>query len=144
LDTTGGGGVVCACHGCIRPLGFGDLQRGERCNMDYIVFSAVNQGANSVKDLDISYDVACVWIKKLQQRIPLLPPGLREFAMACTVRPLIPKFHLPGHMKECQAKFSWHLLSFLGVCDGEEIERFWAAHNDAGRCTKEMAPSVGF
>ncbi|KIJ31208.1 hypothetical protein M422DRAFT_186299 [Sphaerobolus stellatus SS14] len=139
LDTTGVAGCVCPRHGFIRPKGIGDLQRGERFkNMDYVLFSSLSN--TKASNVDVSYDISCVWIKNLKSRIEKLPEPLRESAQSYTIRPLIPKFHLAAHVISCQSPFSWHLLPGCAEADGEEIERVWSVHNDVGRCTKEMAP----
>ncbi|GBE80334.1 hypothetical protein SCP_0300490 [Sparassis crispa] len=58
LRSTGVGSVSCSRHELFRPMGLGDLQKGERyCNMDYIFISSVK--SVEVKRLIVSYDIAC-------------------------------------------------------------------------------------
>ncbi|KAF7327632.1 CxC2 domain-containing protein [Mycena kentingensis (nom. inval.)] len=64
LRVSGVGGCVCARHGLVRPLGIGDLQKGERyANMDWILLSAMN--GTEVKRVVLSYDIACQWKQRL-------------------------------------------------------------------------------
>ncbi|KAF7325927.1 CxC2 domain-containing protein [Mycena kentingensis (nom. inval.)] len=86
LRVSGVGGCVCARHGLVRPLGLGDLQKGERyANMDWILLSAVN--GSEVQRLVLSYDIACQWKQRLAARAMALVgqeeervKGLRELA----------------------------------------------------------------
>ncbi|KAF7324858.1 CxC2 domain-containing protein [Mycena kentingensis (nom. inval.)] len=71
LRVSGVGGCVCARHGVVRPLGLGDLQKGERyANMDWILLSAV--GGTRVMRLVLSYDIACQWKQRLAIRAKAL------------------------------------------------------------------------
>ncbi|KAF7317928.1 CxC2 domain-containing protein [Mycena kentingensis (nom. inval.)] len=77
LRVSGVGGCVCAHHGLVRPLGIGDLQKGERyANMDWILHSAVN--ASGVKQMLLSYDIACQWKQRLLLRGAALLAGEEE------------------------------------------------------------------
>ncbi|KAG1886230.1 hypothetical protein F4604DRAFT_1514077, partial [Suillus subluteus] len=54
----------CARHDMKLTNGVGDLQKGEKyINMDYLVFSALL--AFTVTMINILYDIACQWHKKL-------------------------------------------------------------------------------
>ncbi|KAG0693373.1 hypothetical protein DFH29DRAFT_985500 [Suillus ampliporus] len=72
LATTGLGTVDCARHNMKLPNAVGDLQKGERyINMDYLFFSALH---HTVLDtLNVSYDIACQWHKKLWHRMSAFP-----------------------------------------------------------------------
>ncbi|KAF7304805.1 CxC2 domain-containing protein [Mycena kentingensis (nom. inval.)] len=71
LRVSGVGGCVCARHGYVRPLGLGDLQKGERyANMDFIFMCAVD--GSEVQRIVISYDIACQWQKRLRERVALI------------------------------------------------------------------------
>ncbi|KAG2134928.1 uncharacterized protein EDB93DRAFT_1242627 [Suillus bovinus] len=64
LATTGVGTVDCARHDMKLANGVGDLQKGKKyINMDYLVFSALL--AFTVTMINILYDIACQWHKKL-------------------------------------------------------------------------------
>ena len=154
LRVTGVGASVCARQGCIRPLGLGDLQKGERyalfnsvnslfhrplpssyCNMDYVIFSSIK--SCGLRGVLISYDIYCQWMKKLWSRHSSLPPAIQA-APTIKFEGVIPKFHLPSHKLGCQTKFSLNLRPGAGRTDGEGIERDWANINPAATSTKEM------
>lgn len=53
---------------------------------------------------------------------------------------LVPKFHLPAHIEECNISFSFNLTRGVGRTDGEAPERGWANINPIAQSTKEMGP----
>ncbi|KIY60993.1 hypothetical protein CYLTODRAFT_495439, partial [Cylindrobasidium torrendii FP15055 ss-10] len=137
LRSTGLGMVACARHEIIRPLGVGDLQKGERyCNMDYVAMSAA-QGVNLERFY--SYDVACQWCIHLMDRIQDLPPDMRP-PEGVKLSFGVPKCHAKGHLLLCQCCFSMHVQVGVGEIDCEGIERCWAGINHSAPSTKEMLP----
>jgi hypothetical protein len=104
--------------------------------MDYIVFSALRDF--KLRELGLSYDIACQWGQKLPQRLKHLPPDLQLDVNQVSIRYLIPKFHLPCHKLECQSSFSFNFRPGVGRTDGEGIERDWSIMNVAANSTKEM------
>ncbi|KAJ7068945.1 hypothetical protein B0H15DRAFT_738439, partial [Mycena belliarum] len=139
LRVLGVGGCLCARHGVVRPLGLGDLQKGERyANMDYIFLSAM--AGVAVLLLAVSYDIACQWkvhlrerAKKIEATTPITT-SLNEFEIQFA----LPVWHAVAHEVTCQTQ---NLLSFavgVGRTDGEGIERTWAVLNPIGFATKEM------
>ncbi|KAJ7807053.1 hypothetical protein B0H13DRAFT_2386681 [Mycena leptocephala] len=137
LRVSGVGGCVCARHECVRPNGFGDLQKGERyANMDYIVMSAL--AGFDLKELTISYDIACQWRKNLLARICKLPADMQldfeEFLFECG----LPVWHASSHEGECAAKNSLSFVPGVGKSDGEGIERLWSELNAFAFHTKTM------
>ncbi|KAG2094383.1 uncharacterized protein F5147DRAFT_747814 [Suillus discolor] len=120
LAATGVGTIDCARHDMKLPNGVGDLQKGEKyLNMDYIVFSALTRFPH-LTNVNLSYDIACQWHKKLQGRIPGLPirlqPGeqrdpLLEISSTSAKKMFnffVPKFHLAAHIEACQTAFSFN------------------------------------
>lgn len=103
--------------------------------MDYFVLSSLNQ--NPPKRVVISYDIACQWSRNLNSRVAIYPPS--RFPTLDVVY-LVPKFHLPAHVPECQVRYSFNLTRHVGRTDGEAPERGWAAINAAASSTKEMGP----
>ncbi|KAI0038982.1 hypothetical protein FA95DRAFT_1585382 [Auriscalpium vulgare] len=137
LRVTGVGGAFCARHDMWRPVGLGDLQKGERyCNMDYIFFSTIKGIKNS--SLLVSYDIACQWSKNLRRRMA----DVAQWALPDFVRYAIPKFHHPAHREECQGKLSLPSEPGAGQNDGEAPERSWSNLNGAAASTKEMGPGA--
>ncbi|KAJ7617990.1 hypothetical protein FB45DRAFT_756044 [Roridomyces roridus] len=139
LRVSGVGGCVCARHGVVRPLGMGDLQKGERyANMDYILLSALT--GVCVLGLAISYDIACQWKVNLPSRAKTIAEStdidtnLEEF----DIQYALPVWHAAAHEISCQTENSLSYTEGVGRTDGEGIERTWAVLNPVGYATKEM------
>ncbi|KAF8429324.1 hypothetical protein L210DRAFT_3418879 [Boletus edulis BED1] len=140
LAATAIGTVDCARHGFKLPCGVGDLQKGEKyVNMDYLVFSALRSFA-PLQVLKVSYDIACQWHKHLWERMKRVPDMWHIDQTSKDITFLVPKFHLPAHITECQWLFSFNLVRGVGRTDGETPERAWASINPAASSTKEMGP----
>ncbi len=92
------------------------------------------------KDVVISYDIGCQWGKNLWKRINVYGSDLTLPQLASDITILVPKFHLPAHISECQEEFSFSFEPFVGETDGEAPERTWAALNPIASSTKEMGP----
>lgn len=135
--------------------GVGDLQRGERyvcvCSVaqqsqtfpryihtDYIVTSVLKD--TRIRDILISYDIACKWSINHLQRLSENHPDfdVKNYALSY----LIPKFHLPGHGASCQTDYSFNLTKGVGRTHGETIEQEWAHINLAALSTREMGPGA--
>jgi hypothetical protein len=158
LAATGIGAIDCARHEMKLANGVGDLQKGEKCvvfisnlasatdswhiyryiNMDYLVFSALL--AFAVTMVNISYDIACQWHKKLWTRMEAMPSRLHIPHHSMTIRFFVPKFHLKAHIEECQRNFSFNWTKHVGRTDGEAPERGWSNINRVASSTKEMGP----
>ncbi|KAJ7149380.1 hypothetical protein C8R43DRAFT_887926 [Mycena crocata] len=139
LRVSGVGGCVCARHGVVRPLGLGDLQKGERyANMDYVLLSALI--GVTVLCLAISYDIACQWkvnlakrAKKIAETTPITT-RLDDFEIQFA----LPVWHAVAHEVSCQTQNSLSYALGVGRTDGEGIERTWAVLNPIAYSTKEM------
>ncbi|KAF7305858.1 CxC2 domain-containing protein [Mycena chlorophos] len=139
LRVSGVGGVVCARHGLVRPLGMGDLQKGERySNMDWILLSALRDA--NVERINISYDIVCQWKVHLATRarkIRLKNPELLDLDKF-DVRFGLPVWHAGVHELLCRSENSLSVIDGVGKTDGESIERLWSTLNPVGYATKEM------
>lgn len=106
-------------------------------NMDYLFLSSLRE--NTPSSIVVSYDIACQWSRKLRDRCAIYPPN-----EITTNDPdmmfLVPKFHLPAHIAQCQIDYSFNLVPNVGRTDGEAPERGWAAANAMASSTKEMGP----
>ena len=108
--------------------------------MDYLFYkSLVN---TKIKDLVVSYDIACQWSLNLHSRLGQTDSG---FPMVnnvnnMQVRYVVPKFHLPAHVAQCRTHYSFNYTKFVGCTDGEAPERGWAEINPLASSTKEMGP----
>jgi hypothetical protein len=103
--------------------------------MDYIIFSSLQSSGH--RQILLSYDIYCQWIKKQQTRHASLPVAL-QLSPQTRLEGVIPKFHLPAHKDICHTKYSLNLRPGCGRTDGEGIERDWANINPAATSTKEM------
>ena len=156
LRATGMAAVSCARHQLFRPLGIGDLQKGERyvllifhlnvflflfcrqCNMDYIFASSIM--GIGLRSVVISYDVACQWFVNFWNRVCFLPTALRPFSLS--IRALVPKFHLQSHNEKCHSAFSFNFFRGAARTDGEGVERNWDDLNGQAPSTSEMLPGA--
>ncbi|KAG1828061.1 hypothetical protein EV424DRAFT_1471297 [Suillus variegatus] len=147
LAATGVGTVDCARsptrvlhrHNFKRPNGVGDLQKGEKyINMDYLFFSTLR--GTQLKMLNVSYDIACQWHKKLWACMKSFPQSHCLDHLTKYIRFFIPKFHLPAHVSKCQTIFSFNFTCFVGWTDGEAPERGWSNINPVASSTKTMGP----
>ncbi|KAK7027713.1 CxC2 domain-containing protein [Favolaschia claudopus] len=139
---SGIGTVDCARHNMKRPNGVGDLQKGERyINMDFLLWTSL-ANHDDVIQLFISYDIVCQWHKNIWTRLSKYGPELRQRGLKRYYVWLIPKFHLPAHIEDCNIKFSFNLTPFVGQTDGEAPERGWANINSLAPSTQEMGPGA--
>ncbi|KAG1817378.1 hypothetical protein EV424DRAFT_1472894 [Suillus variegatus] len=139
LAATGVGTIDCARHNMKRGNGVGDLQKGEKyINMDYLFFSTLRN--NSLKILNVSYDIACQWHKHIWSHMESLPQSHHLNHVSKTIRFFVPKFHLPVHVAKCQSLFSFNFTRFIGRMDGEAQERGWSNINPVASSMKNMGP----
>jgi len=108
--------------------------------MDYIFFRGLMR--NDTTSLVVSYDIACQWHKNLWTRMDTYPSSLHLATADAMVKFVVPKFHLPAHVEECQTAFSLNLEAGVGRTDGEAPERGWANTNRIAASTKEMGPGA--
>jgi hypothetical protein len=107
--------------------------------MDYCLWSSISNSPN-VNKYVISYDVACQWHKNVWSRATSLPKNIRPNKNVMDCKFLVPKFHLPAHILECQLNFSFNTTPGVGRTDAEAVERTWAEMNAIGKFTREMGP----
>ncbi|OJA11034.1 hypothetical protein AZE42_12772 [Rhizopogon vesiculosus] len=138
---------TCALHNAVNMAdtksnrGLVTTGKGERyVNMDYLFFSTLR--GISLDVLNISYDIACQWHKKLWVHMDSLPSAMHLNHPNMAITFFIPKFHLPAHIMECQTHFSWNFIPGVGWTDGEAPERGWANINPIALSTKEMGPGA--
>ena len=107
--------------------------------MDYFFLSSIRH--NPPKRLVVSYDISCMWSKKLPFRVGLYPSTLGDpFTAIEDVTYVIPKFHIAAHIRACQANYLLNFTPHVGRTDEEAPERGWAAINAVANSTKEMGP----
>lgn len=105
-------------------------------NMDFILMSSL--AGFDLKELTISYDIACQWQVNLRERIRKLPKEMQlefeTFLLQCG----LPVWHASSHEEECRNRHSLSFLPGVGKSDGEGIERLWAELNAFAFHTKNM------
>ncbi|KAG6809406.1 hypothetical protein H0H92_000378 [Tricholoma furcatifolium] len=139
LAASGAGTVDCARHDMKRPNGVGDLQLGERyINMDYIILSSLRN--TDIERVVFSYDIVCQWRVRFRERMMSYPPELHISNSIKAISFMIPKFHLPAHIEQCNLDYSFNLTKGMGRTDGEAPERGWANINPIAQSTREMGP----
>ncbi|KAK7030161.1 CxC2 domain-containing protein [Favolaschia claudopus] len=142
MAASGIGTVDCARHNMKRPNGVGDLQKGEKyINMDFMLWESL-ANYDDIVQLFISYDIVCQWHKNIWTRLSQYNPRLRQRGLKRYYVWLIPKFHLPAHIEDCNILYSFNLTPFVGQIDGEAPERGWANINSLVPSTKEMGPGA--
>jgi hypothetical protein len=89
--------------------------------------------------LTLSYDIACQWSRNLKKRISQFPVEMQlSTSLVDSIKFVIPKFHIYGHGRQCQTKFSLNYLPHSARTNGEEPERWWAHINPISMSTREM------
>ncbi|KAK6977540.1 CxC2 domain-containing protein [Favolaschia claudopus] len=142
MAASGIGTVDCARHNMKRPNGVGDLQKGEKyINMDFMLWQSL-ANYDDIVQLFISYDIVCQWHKNIWLRLSQYQPQLCQRGLKRYYVWLIPKFHLPAHIEDCNILYSFNLTPFVGRTDGEAPERGWANINSIAPSTKEMGPGA--
>ncbi|KAJ7059318.1 hypothetical protein C8F01DRAFT_1301916 [Mycena amicta] len=131
---------------------------GGYANMDWILLSAVD--GIGVKQLVLSYDIACQWKQRLAIRAATVlsreaerleelaeeegwedveqGPAIRTELGKYRLQFGLPVWHAAAHEASCQVANSLSHAVGVGRTDGEGIERTWAILNPIGFSTKEM------
>lgn len=94
-----------------------------------------------VKNILISYDIACQWFRNLDSRMKNLWPKEISPAQDLSLAPAIGKFHEPAHGQKDHEEYSFNLIPGVGKTEGEGPECIWAIHNPLAAPTKPMAPA---
>ncbi|KAJ7119198.1 hypothetical protein C8R43DRAFT_901144, partial [Mycena crocata] len=138
--SSGIGAVDCARHNMKRPQAVGDLQLGERyINMDYMFL--MSMADSPLVTFFVSYDIVCQWHINIGVRMNhYANEALTIDRVGKYMTFLIPKFHLPAHIEECNLLYSFNLTRDVGRTDGEAPERGWSNTNPLARSTREMGP----
>jgi hypothetical protein len=105
--------------------------------MDFIVLSTLMD--TKAASLTLSYDIACQWSRNLRKRVTQFPEKMQlQPSVLRTIKFVIPKFHIYGHGRQCQTRFSLNFLPYSARTNGEEPERWWAHINPISMSTREM------
>lgn len=111
--------------------------------MDYIFgMSLLVFGLAMLRTFLVSYDIACQWYKHLFARLAAFNPEIPLLKEGSESRFVVPKFHLPAHIPNCQTRFAFMFTTGAGLGDGEAPERGWAYSNPLAPSTREMGPGT--
>lgn len=119
-----------------------DLSR--HLNIDYALASTLMNDIDAgIKDVVVTYNIACQWSKNLFNRLstyPHIPPldleALDSFRFA------VPKFHLIGHGTPCQTTFNLALMDGVGMTHGESVETIWSHSTSLATWSRENGPAA--
>ena len=124
---------------CLTLLHNHKYQSSDRyINTDYIAASVLK--GLTVRNVVISYDIACKWSIHFLERMSDNHPDLDVKDLELTY--LVPKFHLPSHGTSCQTDYSFNYAKGVGRTHGETVEQGWANVNAAALSTREMGPGA--
>lgn len=108
------------------------------CCVDFVFVSGVRHF--KYRGAFVSYDIVCQWAIRLKERVKDLPFDVEIDLSTFPFVFLVPKFHLPAHVRKCQVRFSFNLQPGVGRTDGEGIERDWSGLNPLATSVREMGP----
>jgi hypothetical protein len=92
--------------------------------MDYMFF--VSLAGSLLHRLYISYDIVCQWHKNIWEHMKIFDSKIQFKDSEKYIVFLVPKFHLPMHIKLCNILFSFNLTPFVRRIDREALEHGWA------------------
>ncbi|KAK0496440.1 hypothetical protein EDD18DRAFT_1074246 [Armillaria luteobubalina] len=84
----------------------------------------------------MSYNIACQWSINLEEWINIYSDFMWPKILKKVY--LVLKFHLPGHIKDCQEKYCMSFHIDVGENDREAPEHSWAISNGVAALTREM------
>jgi hypothetical protein len=88
------------------------------------------------RDLILSYDIACGYIRYLVERFKKVYP---DFVPAVQrTRCIIPAVHIQNHQDNCMYIYSGAYTSNAGHFHGETAEQYWVELNQLGPQTRQM------
>ena len=107
--------------------------------MDWILVSALNNHAQDLEELRVSYDIACTYSRRFLARMSRYDKACEFDFSNRTIKWAVPKFHLHAHGPSCRSNYSWNYMPGAGRTHGEIIETGWATLNPAAVATREMS-----
>ena len=112
--------------------------------MNFALMSTLVPSLNaSISRVLVLYDIACQWHKNFQTCLTnydAFPP--LQLSTLKYWRTVVPKFHLPGHSKECQLSYNLSYTKWASRTDGERIEGGWAQTAPMATWTQESGPNA--
>lgn len=119
-------------------------------NVDFAVTSGLQRWIDLFLHV-AAYDIQCQYRLKLKARMRTMWDILNKLhncgVLKTNDQKLFPrtiagvgKFHLAGHKPVCRYKWSFNILPYSTMIDGEAPERVWSVGNTLGNRTREMNP----
>ena len=154
------GVVISSCrHALVRPNGAADLQHGEwyvfgceykklshfhrYINTDYVFAASIERDVNDgIRQLLVTYDIACQWGIHLKRRLSTYLPPLNLDLSSLSYRVAVPKFHLVGHGASCQVPYNLALMDGVGLTHGEGVETVWSHSTSLATWSRENGPAA--
>ncbi|KAF9023545.1 hypothetical protein BDZ89DRAFT_955582, partial [Hymenopellis radicata] len=131
-------GIICARHEIM--LGLGDLEKGERYkNTDFVLYWVLSK--MGLKEVTVTYDIACQYRKHFKERIKALPDVLKNLDLP-EIQWGLPIWHGGAHEISCETAESLKYKKGVGKTDGEGIERVWSVLNPMSYMTREEQPGA--
>ncbi|KAG8711370.1 hypothetical protein FRC09_020640 [Ceratobasidium sp. 395] len=139
---TGIGAFTCTSHSCFMPRGAINYFRGELfwyCDYAFACMYHYLRKRGYIP-IGMTYDIWCHWwVNFLKSRAANLPEDLR-LPDDLDLIGAIPKWHLPGHDRECLIRWAMEFMRYIGRMEGEGPERVWAHLNEHSGSTSEQSP----
>lgn len=99
------------------------------------------------EDVAFTYDIACQFKKKFNERFKQLPQELLQYLFLPSPNNILfalPVWHGNVHEVDCEAQNSCKCQLHMGKTDGEGPERFWALLNAFAGITREQGEGARF
>ena len=111
-------------------------------NVDYAVASTLARDLNAgIADIVVTYDIGCRWGLGIRARLEENPAmkgtsltSLKSWQVA------VPKLHLVGHGKRCQATYNLTYMPRVGMTHGEGVETIWSHSTSLATWSRENGP----
>ena len=94
-------------------------------------------GTEKLRKRGVTYDVICIYIKKMLQRFEKYFPQLT--GLIADIKCGVPAFHANAHRNLCQVGYGLCYAEGFGNIRGEWVETPWAELNIAGLLTCKMS-----
>lgn len=107
--------------------------------MDYSLSNALNHNADGIPLVFVLYDVICQYGIHLEKRFRQSPH--LSMPQNIVIQKGIGLFHVHGHKKECELRYSPTFIPGMGETDGEILEELWSSLNRSSMTTRTMSTS---
>lgn len=110
--------------------------------MDYLVWSSFRDTLLLL--FVLSYDIMCQYSINFWDRMGCNFGGRDWLFLTGAVSFLwvVPKFHLPAHIRKCWEEYNFAFTRWTAHTDGESVERGWSLLNRLRRVLREMGPGA--